>query len=200
MLQRFHKMGTRARASRRVRTPHASRRRAGSPQPLFGRPRSCVAQWRRFGREAAFDLHRRLQPGPRHFQQDLAVPFRFGLAGPTQALLRELAEFLGGCRHGALLLTTGGSARGLSATGACMRDGAGDNGNVYHAEDGRDSQMSAPLHVGALSAPLRHPELRLVMSRASAGRCGEVVVDQPQYSVSGIRLIRALTYLAMRQS
>jgi hypothetical protein len=75
----------------------------------------------------------------------LAVRFRFGLAGPTQALLRELAEFFGGCRHGALLLTTGGSARGLSATGACMRDGAGDNGNVYHAEDGRDSQMSAPL-------------------------------------------------------
>jgi hypothetical protein len=158
--------------------------------PSFCWPRSCAAQRPRFGSEDAFDLHRRLQPGPRHFQQDLAVPLRFGLACPTQALLRELAEFFGGCRHGALLSTTGGSARGLSATGACMRDGAGDNGNVYHAEDGRDSQTSAPL---------RHPESP-ARDAPRFGRCGEVVVDQAQYSVSGIRFIRALTYLAMRQS
>jgi hypothetical protein len=64
---------------------------------LFCRPRFCAAQRCRF--RAAFDLHGRLQPGPRHFQQDLAVPLRFGLAGPTQTLLRELAEFCGRCRH-----------------------------------------------------------------------------------------------------
>jgi RNA-splicing ligase RtcB len=32
----------------------------------------------------------------------LAVPFRFGVAGPTQTLLRELAEVFGRCCHGAL--------------------------------------------------------------------------------------------------
>jgi hypothetical protein len=62
-------------------------------------PRFCAAQRCCFGSEAAFDLHGRLQPGPRHFQQDLAVPLRFGLAGPTQTLLREFAEFCGRCRH-----------------------------------------------------------------------------------------------------
>jgi hypothetical protein len=64
---------------------------------LFCRPRFCAAQRCRF--RAAFDLHGRLQPGPRHFQQDLAVPLRFGLAGPTQTLLGEFAEFCGRCRH-----------------------------------------------------------------------------------------------------
>src|SRR5262249_46076118 len=39
--------------------------------------------------------------GPGHVQQDLAVPFRSGLAGPAQAFLREVAEFFGGWRHGA---------------------------------------------------------------------------------------------------
>jgi hypothetical protein len=32
----------------------------------------------------------------------LPVALRFGVAGPTHALLRELAEFFGGCGHGAL--------------------------------------------------------------------------------------------------
>jgi hypothetical protein len=66
---------------------------------LFSRPRPCAAQRCWFGSQAAFDLHGRLQPGSGHFQQDLAVPLRFGLAGPTQTLLRELAEFCGRCRH-----------------------------------------------------------------------------------------------------
>jgi hypothetical protein len=52
----------------------------------------------------------------------------------------------------------------------------------------------------AIARCRRRSDIRLVMPRASTGRCGEVVVDQPQYSVSGIRFIRALTYLAMRQS
>jgi hypothetical protein len=43
-----------------------------------------------------FNLQCRLNPRPGHFQQCLMVPFRFGLAGPAQALLRELTEFFGG--------------------------------------------------------------------------------------------------------
>ena len=77
---------------------------------LFSWPCSCAAQRSRFGGEAAFDLYGRLQPGPRHFQQDLAVPLRFGLAGPTQTLLREFAEFCGRCRHACARLSVKVSA------------------------------------------------------------------------------------------
>ena len=69
--------------------------------PLFSCPRLCAAQGNRS--RATFDFDCRLNPGPGHFQQYLAVPFRLGLAGPTQTLLREVAEFLGRCRHGARL-------------------------------------------------------------------------------------------------
>jgi hypothetical protein len=96
---------------------------------LFCRPGFRAAERCSSGAQsqAAFELQCRLKPGPGHFQQDLPVPLRFGVAGPTHALLRELAEFFGGCGHGALYAGTGGSATGLSATGACVR-AAGDEG------------------------------------------------------------------------
>jgi hypothetical protein len=102
---------------------------------LFCRPGLRAAQRCSPGAQsqAAFELECRLKPGPGHFQQDLPVALRFGVAGPTHALLRELAEFFGGCGHGALYAGTGGSATGLSATGACVR-AAGDEGQDITAE------------------------------------------------------------------
>jgi hypothetical protein len=71
---------------------------------LFCRPGFRAAERCSSGAQsqAAFELQCRLKPGPGHFQQDLPVALRFGVAGPTHALLRELAEFFGGCGHGAL--------------------------------------------------------------------------------------------------
>ena len=102
---------------------------------LFCRPGLRAAQRCSSGAQsqAAFELQCRLKPGPGHFQQDLPVALRFGVAGPTHALLRELAEFFGGCGHGALYAGTGGSATGLSATGACVR-AAGDKSHDITAE------------------------------------------------------------------
>jgi hypothetical protein len=116
------------RASRR----QALRRRR---RRLFCRPGFRAAQRCSAGAQsqAAFELECRLKPGPGHFQQDLPVALRFGVAGPTHALLRELAEFCGGCGHGALYAGTGGSATGLSATGACVR-AAGDKSHDITAE------------------------------------------------------------------
>jgi hypothetical protein len=113
----------------RGRTDVARRRR------LFCRPGFRAAQRCSPGAQsqAAFELQCRLKPGPGHFEQDLPVALRFGVAGPTHALLRELAEFFGGCGHGALYAGTGGSATGLSATGACVR-AAGDEGQDITAE------------------------------------------------------------------
>src|SRR5262249_50327649 len=76
-------------------------RASASRRSLFSRPSFCGAQ--RHQSRAAFGLDSRLNPGPGHFQQDLAVPLRFGLAGPTQTLQREITEFLGSFRHGASL-------------------------------------------------------------------------------------------------
>jgi hypothetical protein len=113
----------------RGRTDVARRRR------LFCRPGLRAAQRCSSGAQSqtAFELQCRLKPGPGHFQQDLPVALRFGVAGPTHALLRELAEFCGGCGHGALYAGTGGSATGLSATGACVR-AAGDKSHDITAE------------------------------------------------------------------
>ena len=66
-------------------------------RPGFGAEEGCCC-----ADHATFELQCRLNPGPGHFQQDLAVPFRLGIAGPTQTLLRELAEVFGRCWHGAL--------------------------------------------------------------------------------------------------
>jgi hypothetical protein len=55
----------------------------------------------------------------------LAVPFRFRLAGPPQTLLRELAEFFGRCRHGALRAGNR-RERDRSLSHRRLRDAAGD--------------------------------------------------------------------------
>jgi hypothetical protein len=52
--------------------------------------------------QATFKLQGRLHPGLGHFPQNAAMPFRFGLVGPSRAFLRELTKFFGRCRHGAL--------------------------------------------------------------------------------------------------
>src|SRR5262249_24348632 len=73
------------------------------PRPLlFSRPGFGAGEGCCCADYASFELQCRLKPGPGHFQQDLAVPFRSGLAGPTQTLLRELTEVFGRCSHGAL--------------------------------------------------------------------------------------------------
>ena len=90
-----------SRARLRLRHERAPRRRR---RCLFCRPGFQAAERCSSGAQsqAAFELQCRLKPGPGHFQQHLPVALRFGVAGPTHALLRELAEFFGGCGHGAL--------------------------------------------------------------------------------------------------
>ena len=82
-----------------LRPPRASRQRR---PPLFSRPGFGAGEGCCYAGHATFELQCRLDPGPGHFQQDLAVPVRFGLAGPAQTLLRELTAVFGRCRHDAL--------------------------------------------------------------------------------------------------
>src|SRR5262245_15947143 len=78
-------------------------------RPRFGAEEGCCRP-----DHAAFELQCRLNPGPVHLQQDLAVPLRLGLASPTQTLLRELAEVFGRCCHGALRTKNRTGARPVS--------------------------------------------------------------------------------------
>ena len=81
---------------------------------LFSRPGFGAGEGCCYADHATFELQCRLNPGPGHFQQDLAVPFRLGIAGPTQTLLRELTEVFGRCWHGALRTENRGGARPVS--------------------------------------------------------------------------------------
>ena len=124
----------------RVRPAHDGRRCRASdsglrPPRAPRQPRRTLFSWPGFGAQqgcccaehATLELQCRLDPGPGHFPQDLAVPFRFRLAGPPQALLRKLAEFFGGCRHGALRAGNR-RERDRSLSHRRLRDAAGDKG------------------------------------------------------------------------
>ena len=90
--------------------------------PGFGAQQGCCC-----AEHATLEFQCCLNPGPGHFPQDLAVPFRFRLAGPPQTLLRKLAEFFGGCRHGALRAGNR-RERDRSLSHRRLRDAAGDKG------------------------------------------------------------------------
>ena len=109
------------RASDSGMRPRAPRR------PLFSWPGFGAQQGCRCAEHGTLELQCRLDPGPRHLPQDLAVPFRFRLAGPPQTLLRKLAEFFGRCRHGALRAGNR-RERDRSLSHRRLRDAAGDKG------------------------------------------------------------------------
>jgi hypothetical protein len=96
---------TRAKEARRfallpvipVYEPRRQRRPCLFCRPGFGAAEGCC-----LADHAMFELQRCLNPGPGHFQQDLAVPLRLGIAGPTQTLLRELTQVFGRYCHDAL--------------------------------------------------------------------------------------------------